>query len=420
MLRVVVAALLLVAIHGWEDPFTLKDREIVIENQYLVVFQDSTPVETREDHMKYVSVLAEVHGIELIREFEVHTFSGYAISAPADFDFKMLLNREEIKYVEPNQWSYIQEVVEGEHQLFAPAAACVRQQDVPSWGLTRTTEHIKVLNGNYIFPDNSGTDIIGYVIDTGIYVEHPKFAGRAVWGVDTADKPPVFQDLNGHGTHVAGTMISETYGLARAGTAVAVKVLGGDGRGSNDGVIAGIQWAFKDHKTRGVGRSVANMSLGGGLSQAINDAVAAAVKGGMIFVVAAGNDGRGIIPSPDACKHSPASEPLAVTVGATDSSDYRADYSNYGKCVKIFAPGSAITSLWKKTTGQKEPINTISGTSMASPHVAGVAMKIWALNPTKTSSEITTLLYATTTNGVLKDVTNKGSPDKLVFQSCSA
>jgi len=277
-----------------------------------------------------------------------------------------------------------------------------------------------VLNGQYIFPDNSGSGVIGYVIDTGIYVEHPKFAGRAIWGVDTADKPPVFKYTNGHGTHVAGTMISDTYGLARAGTAIAVKVLGSDGRGTNDGVIAGIQWAFKDHRTRGVGRSVANMSLGGGLSQAINDAVAAAVKGGMIFVVAAGNDGRGIIPSPDACKHSPASEPLAVTVGATDSTDYRADYSNYGKCVKIFAPGSAITSLWKETKGQKEPINTISGTSMASPHVAGVCMKLWALNPTKSSKDITTLLYASTTDGVLKDVTDKNSPNKLVFQNCAS
>jgi len=269
----------------------------------------------------------------------------------------------------------------------------------------------------YKHGDDSGAGVNAYVIDTGIYVEHPKFGGRAVWGTDTADNPPVKEDLNGHGTHVAGTIISDTYGLARAGTAIAVKVLGADGSGSNDGVIAGITWSVKDHKTRGVGRSVANMSLGGGLSKAINDAVAAAVKGGMIFAVAAGNDGRGSIPSPDACKHSPASEPLAITVGATDSMDYRADYSNYGACVKVFAPGSSITSLWKKTMGQKEPINTISGTSMATPHVAGVLLKLWSLNPTATGTTITKLLYDTTTNGVVQDP--KKSTDKLVYQACS-
>jgi len=299
----------------------------------------------------------------------------------------------------------------------APQEACVQQRDVPSWGLTRTNERVNVLNGNYRYPDDSGAGVNAYVIDTGIYVEHPDFQGRAVWGVDTADKPPVFQDNNGHGTHVAGTIIADLYGLARSGTAIAVKVLGSNGSGTNDGVIAGINWAVQDHKTRGTGRSVANMSLGGGFSKALNDAVAAGVRAGMIFAVAAGNDGRGIIPSPDACKHSPASEPLAVTVGATDSTDYRADYSNYGSCVKVFAPGSAITSTWKKTAGQRAPVNTISGTSMATPHVAGVLLKLWAANPTHTNTQITNLLYATTTNNVVKDP--KGTPNKLVFDSCA-
>jgi len=296
----------------------------------------------------------------------------------------------------------------------------LNQQDVPSWGLTRTQERINTLNGMYHHPDNSGAGVNAYIVDTGIFIEHPKFQGRAVWGTDTADKPPIKKDGNGHGTHVAGTVIADTYGLARSGTAIAVKVLGADGSGSNDGVIAGVAWAVQDHKTRGVGRSVANMSLGGGFSQALNNAVANAVKAGIIFVVAAGNDGRGIIPSPDACKHSPASEPLALTVGASDSTDYRADYSNYGTCVKLFAPGSAITSLWKETPGVKEPINTISGTSMASPHVAGVAVKLWSLNPTAKSTQISELLLDMTTKGVLKDVKEKKSPDKLVFQDCGA
>jgi len=300
-----------------------------------------------------------------------------------------------------------------------PNEACLQQRDVPSWGLTRSQERVRDLNGLYRHADDSGAGVNAYIIDTGIYIAHPDFGGRAVWGIDTADRPPVNDDLNGHGTHVAGTVIANIYGLARSGTAVAVKVLGANGSGTNDGVIAGINWAVNDHRTRGTGRSVANMSLGGSFSKAMNDAVAAAVRAGMIFAVAAGNDGRGIIPSPDACRHSPASEPLAVTVGASDSTDYRADYSNYGTCVKIFAPGSAITSLWKKTAGQRAPINTISGTSMATPHVAGVLLKLWSANPTLLGPEITDLLYLLTTDGVLKDVTEKKSPNKLVYQACA-
>jgi len=325
-----------------------------------------------------------------------------------------------VKYVESNQRSFITHaaVATNNHSVGSPNEACLIQRDVPSWGLTRSQERVRDLDGLYRHADDSGAGVNVYVIDTGIYIAHPDFGGRAIWGIDTADKPPVNDDLNGHGTHVAGTCIADKYGLARAGTAIAVKVLGANGSGTNDGVIAGINWAVNDHRRRGT-KSVANMSLGGSFSKAMNDAVAAAIRAGMVFAVAAGNDGRGIIPSPDACRHSPASEPLAVTVGATDSTDYRADYSNYGTCVKIFAPGSAITSLWKRTPGQPAPINTISGTSMATPHVAGVLMKLWSANYELTGPEVTELLYLSTTDGVLKDVTEKKSPNKLVFQSCA-
>jgi len=426
-LALVVFSLLLSGLTAWESPFTYEESQTIIENEFLVVFQDAVASNLRTEHMKYMTLLSA--DIVLLREWEIDYFSGYAIRAPVGFDMTSISGRAEVKYVESNQRSFItynqplhilaDEIALRNLTSATPAEACINQRDVPSWGLTRTTEHVNSLNGMYKHGDDSGAGVNCYVIDTGIYIQHPKFGGRAIWGIDTADKPPVNEDLNGHGTHVAGTVMSDTYGLARAGTAIAVKVLGADGSGTNDGVIAGITWSVKDHKTRGSGRSVANMSLGGGLSKAINDAVAAAVKGGMIFAVAAGNDGRGVIPSSDACKHSPASEPLAVTVGASDSSDYRADYSNYGTCVKIFAPGSAITSLWKKTVGQKEPINTISGTSMATPHVAGVLVKLWSLNPTATGAAITNLLYSSTTNGVLRDVVEKKSPNKLVFQACA-
>jgi len=402
--------------YGWESPFTYKESDTLIENEYIVIFKNALNEQHRHQHMKIVSLLALTFDLEVMREWQIDDFSGYSIRTAPGFDLTQITNRSEVAYHEQNQRMFI-----SDYHLSQPSpqAACVRQQDVPSWGLTRTTEHVNSLDGNYIFPDNSGAGVNAYIIDTGIFIEHPKFAGRAIWGIDTADKPPIKADNNGHGTHVAGTVVSDTYGLARAATAIAVKVLGANGSGTNDGVIAGINWAANDHKSRGTGRSVANMSLGGGLSAALNSAVAAAVKAGMVFAVAAGNDGRGLIPSPDACKHSPASEPSAICVGATDSTDWRADYSNYGKCVKLFAPGSAITSLWKKTAGQKEPINTISGTSMATPHVAGVLCKLWSLNPSFTGPQVSKLLLDTVTTGKLHDVVDKGSPDKLVFQACA-
>jgi len=417
--------LFVTGLNAWESPFTYQEKDSLIENEHIVIFRDSVHENTRVEHMKFLSYLSSQMDLTVLHEWTIDSFAGYSIRVPQGFDMSVISNRTEVKYTEANQKMFISDynLVQSNNHLEAlsvSAAACLNQQDVPSWGLTRTQERINTLNGMYHHPDNSGAGVNAYIVDTGIFIEHPKFQGRAVWGTDTADKPPIKKDGNGHGTHVAGTVIADTYGLARSGTAIAVKVLGADGSGSNDGVIAGVAWAVQDHKTRGVGRSVANMSLGGGFSQALNNAVANAVKAGIIFVVAAGNDGRGIIPSPDACKHSPASEPLALTVGASDSTDYRADYSNYGTCVKLFAPGSAITSLWKETPGVKEPINTISGTSMASPHVAGVAVKLWSLNPTAKSTQISELLLDMTTKGVLKDVKEKKSPDKLVFQDCGA
>jgi len=405
---------LVAAVCAWEDPFTYEESQLVVPNEWIVIFQDSIADEDRLAHMKVVALMDNT---TVKHEWTIGEFSGYSMKT-TDEIVQRLSKRDEVKYVEANQRSFLSTEAEPVYNVFEPNEACLQQNQVPSWGLTRSQERVRTLNGIYRHADDAGAGVVGYVIDTGIFVEHPDFEGRAVWGVDTADNPPVFQDANGHGTHCAGTMIAAKYGLARSGTAIAVKVLGANGSGTNDGVIAGINWAVRDHKTRGTGRSVANMSLGGGFSQAMNNAVAAAVNQGLAMAVAAGNDGRGIIPSPDACKHSPASEKLAITVGATDSTDFRADYSNYGSCVKIFAPGSAITSTWKRTPGQAAPINTISGTSMACPHVAGVLMKLWSAHPNLSRDELTDLLLASTTDGVVKDP-KAGSPNKLVFESCS-
>lgn len=206
--------------------------------------------------------------------------------------------------------------------------------------------------------------------------QHPsvEFENRATFGANFAGDNQN-TDGNGHGTHVAGTIGSRAYGVAKKTNLIAVKVLDASGSGTSAGVISGIQWAVNDAKTKGrIGKSVANLSLGGAFSQASNDAVAAGTREGLFFAVAAGNS------AVNARTSSPASEPLVCTVGATDKTDAIASYSNYGSIVDIFAPGSEILSTW---IGGTTATNTISGTSMASPHVAGLAAYLLALEPAR-------------------------------------
>ena len=228
-----------------------------------------------------------------------------------------------------------------------------------SWGLDRIDSR-SGLDGVYTYPTSAGEGVTAYIIDTGINTQHNDFEGRATFGFDATGEGEF--DGNGHGSHVSGTIGGKSYGVAKKVNLVAVKVLSSSGSGSYAGVLKGIEWAWKDSKKKS-GKSVANMSLGGGKSQAINDAVSAAVKNGLTLVVAAGNENQ------DACNVSPASTPEAITVGAVDKTDNLASFSNWGQCVDINAPGVGITSAWK---GSVDATNTISGTSMASPHVAGV------------------------------------------------
>ncbi|KAF2800149.1 serine protease [Melanomma pulvis-pyrius CBS 109.77] len=242
------------------------------------------------------------------------------------------------------------------------------------WGLARIS-NVDKGTSTYIFDSSAGEGTCSYVIDTGIEVSHPEFEGRAEWlenftgdGQDT--------DGYGHGTHVAGTIGSKTYGVAKKTKLYAVKVLDSSGSGTYAGVIAGINYAANDQQTRDCPKgSVANMSLGGGKSQPVNDAVAAGVAAGLFFGIAAGNS------NDDAQFYSPASEPSACTVGATDSQDVRASFSNYGAIVDVFAPGVQVLSTWIGGT-----TNTISGTSMATPHVVGLAAYLLAFEGIPTSS----------------------------------
>ncbi|HEX6873451.1 MAG TPA: proprotein convertase P-domain-containing protein, partial [Micromonosporaceae bacterium] len=249
---------------------------------------------------------------------------------------------------------------------------------------------------------NTGSGVRAYIIDTGIRFSHSDFGGRAVSGFDAIDGGTA-DDCNGHGTHVSGTVGGNSYGVAKTVTLVGVRVLDCAGSGTYAQVISGIDWVTGDH---GAGQpAVANMSLGGGFDQATNDAVTNSIADGVTYAIAAGNS------SADACSYSPASTPNAITVGATESTDARASYSNFGTCLDIFGPGSSITSAWNTSD---TATNTISGTSMATPHVAGAAALVLAASPTYTPQQVRDKLVADATPNV---VTNPGtgSPNLLLY-----
>ena len=269
-------------------------------------------------------------------------------------------NMRGVKYVEQNQ--------------VVRLSQC-EQQPAPSlWGLDRTDQREAVpysdpfgSDGEYTWGEHIGSSAVAYVLDTGIDIDHSDFGDRATWGF-TAPDIPNDGDQNGHGTHCAGTIGGTTYGLAKNVPLVAVKVLGDSGSGSWQGSIDGINYVVDQHNERSsqgqMAKTVINMSLGGSGYSPIDDAIEAAVGEGVVVVVAAGNSGA------DACWFSPAREPTAITVGASDIGDWSASFSNYGICVDIFAPGVNILS-----TLPNEGTAYYSGTSMACPHVAGVVAR---------------------------------------------
>jgi subtilisin family serine protease len=244
--------------------------------------------------------------------------------------------------------------------------------------------------------------VTAYIIDTGIRLSHEQFGGRAVSGFDAVDGGSA-DDCNGHGTHVAGTVGGTTYGVAKSVRLVAVRVLGCNGSGSTSGVIAGIDWVTGNHATGAP--AVANMSLGGGASTALDNAVNASINDGVTYAIAAGNSNA------NACNTSPARVPNAITVGATTSSDARSSFSNYGTCLDVFAPGSSITSAWHTSNSAT---NTISGTSMAAPHVAGVAALALGAVPSDTPAAVRTKIVNSATQGVVGNP-GSGSPNLLLY-----
>mmetsp|Transcript_24962 Transcript_24962/g.36823 ORF Transcript_24962/g.36823 Transcript_24962/m.36823 type:complete len:401 (-) Transcript_24962:166-1368(-) len=374
-----------------------------IFGQYIVRLHDNEKVDTLRDHIQEMqeALGGDMEPMFTYESLAEHKFVGYATKL-SSFGLDVVMKQDIVDYVEEDQVVDINDC---------------QSESNPDWGIARANHHNYSYTNTYTYDyttGNTGNNVDAYIIDTGIYCENNEFTGKTTgsctFGYSSVKN--IFgvvdeTDGNGHGTHCAGTVAGITYGVAKEANLIAVKVLSDAGSGSTSGVISGIDWVTQQSQTTGR-RSVANLSLGGGFSQTQNDAIEAATSAGVTMVVAAGNDNS------DACNYSPASAPSAVTVGATDKTNSRASYSNYGSCVDIFGPGSSITSAW---IGSPDATNTISGTSMASPHVCGTAAKYLSADNSLTVAEVTSQLLSEASKNEISDV--KGSPNLMVYGYCS-
>ncbi len=361
----------------------------VIPGQYIVVLKDDAPEVAAARGRSGEAMRAVAEKLASRRAARVgHVYSAAIRGFSAkmtEADARAMANDPEVAFVEQDQVM---------HADITQAGA--------TWGLDRIDERAQLVGADFTY-NSAGVGVTAYIIDTGILLGHNEFTGRLAGGYDAVTSGGNGNDCNGHGTHVAGTVGGTTYGVAKGVTLIPVRVLSCSGSGSNAGVIAGVDWV-RGHHPAGVA-AVANMSLGGGASTALDNAVAAAIADGVTFAVAAGNSNR------DACSYSPARTPAAITVGATTSTDARASYSNYGSCLDIFAPGSAITSAWIRSNTD---VNTISGTSMASPHVAGVAALYLQTNGTASPATVRNALVNNATPNLVTSA-GRRSPNVLLF-----
>lgn len=318
-----------------------------------------------------------------------HTYTkairGFAAALP-DAAVLALRNNPNVARVEQDQTVSLQQLASPENQA--------------TWGIDRIDQVDLPLDTQYHF-SRTGVGVYAFIVDTGIRADHTEFAGRVLPGYSVIADGNGTEDCNGHGTHVSGTVGGTTWGVAKGVGLVPVRVLDCSGSGSWSGVIAGLDWVASST----LRPAVANLSLGGAASSTVDAAVAGAVAQGVTVVVAAGNNN-----GQDACQYSPAREPSAITVGATSNNDYRAYFSNIGTCVDLFAPGYNITSAWNSSS---TATNTISGTSMATPHVSGVAALVLQGSPSATPAAITNAILA---GGSPNHVINAGagSPTLLV------
>jgi len=368
-----------------------------VPGQYIVVLKEAAVVEqaavlTRSANMSLAAAKAAVvreMGIDLstkaggdMSRMYSTAINGFVVKSGRPNAVKRLLNDPRVDFIEADQ-----------------VVTLNATQNNATWGLDRIDQANLPLNNTYNY-DADGTGVNAYVVDTGVRITHNLFGGRGQSGFTSINDGNGTNDCQGHGTHVAGTIGSSTYGVAKNVTIHAVRVLGCDGSGTNSGVIAGVDWVAGNYQAP----AVANMSLGGGASSALDNAVNAAVSAGVSMVVAAGNDNS------NACSYSPARAANAITVGSTTSSDSRSSFSNYGSCLDIYAPGSSITSTWSTSNSAT---NTISGTSMAAPHVAGVAALYLDDNPGATPAQVQAAIEAAAIPNKVSDA-RSGSPNLLL------
>lgn len=352
-----------------------------IENSYIVVLDDSVVGERGLFSIApYIaSELATNHSGKLKHVYQ-NAINGFAVEMTPE-EAEALSQDFRVAYVEED----------------SVVTADVTQTN-PPWGLDRIDQRNRPLSGTYTY-NFTGAGVRAYVIDTGILTSHTQFGGRASNVFDAFGGSG--SDCNGHGTHVAGTIGGSTYGVAKSSMPRGVRVLNCSGSGSTSGVIAGVDWV----RSNFIAPAVANMSLGGGVSSTLDTAVNNLSNAGVPIAVAAGNSNA------DACGSSPARAANAITTGSTTTSDARSSFSNFGTCVDLFAPGSGILSAWWTSTTATA---TLSGTSMASPHVAGVAALYKQANPSASASTVRNAIVNNATTGVLSGV-GTGSPNRLLY-----
>jgi subtilisin family serine protease len=355
-----------------------------IQGEYIVVFNASVA-----DAPGLARQMTAAHGGTLRHTYQ-HAIRGFAANLP-DGAVAALQRSPHVAYIEQDQ----------------PMHAISTTQSNATWGIDRVDQRDLPLSTTYTYA-STGAGVRAYILDTGIRYSHVEFTGRASFGFDAFGGNG--NDCNGHGTHVAGTVGGTLHGVAKGVSLIAVRVLDCNGSGTTAGVIAGVDWVTANH----VKPAVANMSLGGGASTTLDNAVAASIAAGVTYGLAAGN-GDFIGRPQDACNGSPSRVATGITVGSTTSSDAESSFSNFGTCVNILAPGSAITAAWHQSDTQ---MNTISGTSMATPHVVGAVALYLAGNPSATPAQVSSALTSNASQGKISlhsRSTSGGTPNLLLF-----
>ncbi|KAF5250683.1 hypothetical protein FANTH_4126 [Fusarium anthophilum] len=368
------------------------EPELVVPNSYIIKYKSKASSSSKKKHEEVIHKKAKSKGKEgIVDNIDLDGFKGYVAEIPSS-ELQEVMDSDLVDYIE-------QDTIVNVSAVTAPSSSPITKRGLTSqasapWGLARISQLYseKGVDARYTYDATAGSGSTVYILDSGIRTTHKEFGGRALWGANFIAGSRN-TDEYGHGTHVAGIVGGKTYGVAKGCTMYAVKVIDKDGVGTMSNILQGLQWAVNHAKSRGITKkSIINASLGGPYTKIGNDAVKAATDLGITIVVAAGNDGS------DAANYSPASAASAITVGAIDSASYRTLWSNYGKVVDIFAPGSDILSA-----GHLSDSSSVykSGTSMAAPHVAGLAAYFMAKEGLRGSSAVTKrIISAADTSGV--------------------